>query len=292
MTIRLIKIFIEVYKVQNITKASQNLHMTQPAVTRAIKEIESYYGVCLFERINNKISVTETGKIFYSYAFHIMDTFNEMEKSIRNWDAFGILRIGASITLGNTYLVDLVSQFNEENPDIKVYCNICNSNDLQQGLITNSLDIALLEGNVNEHEFKTEEIATGGLILVVPQQHPLLNKDKVYIKDIAEYNFISRESKSALRTYLDSIFNIKGITVQPIWESVSTQAIITAVSKNLGISILPQMLVKNDIEKGNVVGCKIEDENLERKFYVAWHKNKYLNQSVKSFIELCQNYSQ
>ena len=109
-----------------------------------------------------------------------MDTFNEMEKSIRNWDAFGILRIGASITLGNTYLVDLVSQFNEENPDIKVYCNICNSNDLQQGLITNSLDIALLEGNVNEHEFKTEEIATGGLILVVPQQHPLLNKDKVY----------------------------------------------------------------------------------------------------------------
>lgn len=292
MTIRLIKIFIEVYKVQNITKASQNLHMTQPAVTRAIKEIESYYGVCLFERINNKISVTETGKIFYSYAFHIMDTFNEMEKSIRNWDAFGILRIGASITLGNTYLVDLVSQFNEENPDIKVYCNICNSNDLQQGLITNSLDIALLEGNVNEHEFKTEEIATGGLILVVPQLHPLLNKDKVYIKDIAEYNFISRESKSALRTYLDSIFNIKGITVQPIWESVSTQAIITAVSKNLGISILPQMLVKNDIEKGNVVGCKIEDENLERKFYVAWHKNKYLNQSVKSFIELCQNYSQ
>jgi len=292
VTIRLIKIFIEVYKVQNITKASQNLHMTQPAVTRAIKEIESYYGVCLFERINNKISVTETGKIFYSYAFHIMDTFNEMEKSIRNWDAFGILRIGASITLGNTYLVDLVSQFNEENPDIKVYCNICNSNDLQQGLITNSLDIALLEGNVNEHEFKTEEIATGGLILVVPQQHPLLNKDKVYIKDIAEYNFISRESKSALRTYLDSIFNIKGITVQPIWESVSTQAIITAVSKNLGISILPQMLVKNDIEKGNVVGCKIEDENLERKFYVAWHKNKYLNQSVKSFIELCQNYSQ
>ena len=290
MTIRLIKIFLEVFKVQNITKASQNLHMTQPAVTRAIKEIENYYGVCLFERINHKLSITETGTLFYSYALHIMDTFDEMEKSLRNWDSFGILRIGASITLGNTFLLDLVSQFNIECPNIKVRCNICNSNDLQRSLITNTLDIAMLEGAVNKHEIITKEFATDGLVLIVPPSHPLLSRDKIYLSDLSQYDFILREKGSAVRTYIDNIFGIKGISIQPAWESISTQAIIKAVSKGLGISILPKMLTKKAISEGAIAKCDIEDANLERKFFIAWHKNKYLTKSAKKFIELCENY--
>lgn len=291
MTIRLIKIFLEVFKVQNITKASINLHMTQPAVTRAIKQIEEYYGVCLFERINHKLLVTETGKMLYSYALHIVDTFDEMEKSLRDWDSFGILRIGASITLGNTYLVDIVPQFNIECPNIKVHCTIRNSNDLQQSLIANDLDIALIEGTVNEHEIVSQELATDGLVLIVPPSHPLLLKDKIYLEDLSKYDFILRESGSAVRTYIDNIFIIKGITMYPAWESVSTQAIIKAVSKGLGISILPKMLTKNALNEGSIKACNIQDESLSRKFFVAWHKNKYLTQSAKKFIELCENYN-
>lgn len=291
MTIRLIKIFLEVFKMQNITKASENLHMTQPAVTRAIKQIESYYGVCLFERINHKLSVTETGKLLYSYAQHIVDSFDEMEKSLQNWDTFGILRIGASITLGNTYLVDIVSQFNDECPNIKVHCNICNSNDLQQSLITNNLDLALFEGTVNEHEIVSQELATDSLALIVPPNHPLLLNEKIYLSDLSKYDFILRESGSAVRTYIDNIFDIKGLIIEPIWESVSTQAIIKAVSKGIGISILPEILTKDDVSGGNIVKCKIQDETLERKFFIAWHKNKYLTQSAKKFIELCNNYN-
>lgn len=290
MTIRLIKIFLEVFKEQNITKASKRLHMTQPAVTRAIKEIENYYGICLFERINHRLSVTPTGKMFYSYALHIMDTFDEMEKSLRNWDSFGILRVGASITIGNTYLIDIVSQFKSHSPNIKVYCNIRNSNDLQQALISNKLDLALLEGSANNNEIVTKVLSNDEFVLIVPPNHPLTQKNRIFLHELSKYDFILREKGSAVRAYIDSIFGIKGINIEPVWESVSTQAIVKAVNKGFGISILPRMLAKNDIEKGNVVKCKIQDVNLQRKFFIAWHKNKYLNKSAQKFIDLCLNY--
>ena len=98
------KIFIAVYNALSITKAAQALHMTQPAVSRAIQEMEQFYGICLFERMNRKIYVTESAKELYSYAVHIVDTFDSMEQEMKNWDELGVLRIGSTITLGNFFL--------------------------------------------------------------------------------------------------------------------------------------------------------------------------------------------
>ena len=99
MTIRHMKIFAAVYREQSVTRAAESLHMTQPAVTRAIQEIEGYYGVRLFERINRRLSATESGKHLYARAVHIADAFDAMETELRNWDALGVLRVGASVTL-------------------------------------------------------------------------------------------------------------------------------------------------------------------------------------------------
>ena len=93
MTVRHMRIFLAVYRCGGITSAAQQLHMTQPAVTRAIQELESYYGVKLFERMGRRLPVTEVGKRFYSQAVHIVDLFDNMETSLRNWDALGVLRI-------------------------------------------------------------------------------------------------------------------------------------------------------------------------------------------------------
>ena len=99
MTLRHMKIFLAVYQTQHITKAAQQLRMTQPAVTRAIQEIESYYGIRLFERINRKLYITQTGTMFYTYAVHIVDSFDQMEKGLRDWDQLGLLRVGTTIAL-------------------------------------------------------------------------------------------------------------------------------------------------------------------------------------------------
>ena len=100
MTLRHLHIFVSVYEHKSITKAANTLHIAQPSVSLAIKELGEYYGVQLFDRIGRGITPTEAAKHLYGYAIHIVSLFNEIEQHIKNWDNIGTLRIGASITIG------------------------------------------------------------------------------------------------------------------------------------------------------------------------------------------------
>ena len=111
MTLRHMKIFVSVFRHSNVTRAADELHLAQPSVSFAIKELEDYYGIRLFERIGKRITPTETGKEFFGYALHIVSMFDEMEKKIRNWDAIGTIRIGASITIGTHILPPLLKRY-------------------------------------------------------------------------------------------------------------------------------------------------------------------------------------
>ena len=119
MTLRHMKIYVSVFRLSSMTKAAEELHLAQPSVSLAVRELEDYYGIRLFERIGRHISSTEAGKEFYSYAVHIVSLFEEMEKKIRNWDTLGILRIGSSITIGTRILPSLIARCQTAFPDLK-----------------------------------------------------------------------------------------------------------------------------------------------------------------------------
>ena len=98
MTIRHMRIFLEVCRTMNVTRAAENLYMTQPAVSRSIREMEKHYGVRLFERLNQRLYLTDSGRRMHAYAVHIVDTFDRMERELSDGDERGVLRVGASIT--------------------------------------------------------------------------------------------------------------------------------------------------------------------------------------------------
>ena len=120
MTLRHLRIFITVYQKESITRAADDLHMTQPAVSLAIKELESRYQIRLFDRIGKRIYITEQGKWLYEYALHIVSLFDEMEERVKTWNNKGGLRIGSSITIGNFILPKLVCEFQKQYPEIEV----------------------------------------------------------------------------------------------------------------------------------------------------------------------------
>lgn len=287
MTIRHMRIFLEVYRTENITQAAKLLHMTQPAVSRSILELEHYYGVCLFERINRRLYITECGRNFYNHALHILETFDLMEKELKDWDNIGSLRIGSSISLGNFLLPELVCAFKAEHPHVKIQTSIANSTTIQNALLNNQLDVALLEGDINNSSLHAEPFRQDHMILIVCPNHPLLEKSSVLLEDLTSYDLLTREPGSAGRTFLEHIFAIHQLPFIPIWESTSTQALIKAVSKGIGVSILPEMLVQQDILNGTVCTCPIQDEEMVRKNYLLWHKNKYLSRTMQDFIKLC-----
>lgn len=173
MTLRHMRIFQKIYETQSVTRAAEALHMTQPAVTRALQELEKYYGLRLFERLNRRLTVTEAGRRMYDYALHLTETFDTMEKSLRDWERQGVLRVGASVSLGCSLLPQLARTFQEEHPGVEVRVRIANGELLRRDLLENRLDLALLEGEENGADLMLTPFAAGEMALIVPPGHPL-----------------------------------------------------------------------------------------------------------------------
>jgi len=282
------KIYIKVYETQSITQAARELNMTQPAVSRTIQEMEHYYGVCLFERINKRLYRTEIGQRLYNQAIHMAEAFENMEKELRDWDSFGMIRVGATSTLGSFLLPPLVMDFHKKYPGIQIQAAISNGDTLQQGLLENQIDIALVENLLDAPELHTELVGGDKLVLILPPGHPLLSKEDVFLRDVLRYPLLLREKGSTVRTFLDHCSAALGFTLTPIWESVSTQALIQGVQYGVGVSFLPEQTVSHLIKSGELASRRLQDINLSRQHFMAWHNNKFLTGSMKHFIELCR----
>ncbi|SHO54230.1 LysR family transcriptional regulator [Anaerocolumna xylanovorans] len=288
MTLRHMRIFVAVCTHNSITKAADALFLAQPTVSLAIKEMEEYYGVSLFNRISHKLYLSETGRLFLSYATHIIELFDELDAKIKNWDTLGTLRIGASITTGTYLLPGLVSEFHKSHPQIKVQAAIKNSEELEKLIMLNDLDFALIEGEIHNSQIRSEKIMEDKLTLICGANHPMAGIDSTDIRQLASYDFILREKGSGTREFFDSTLMVHNLTIKPIWESVSTHAILNAVSCGLGLSVLPHIMVKPYLDTGRVKEIKINDADLVRPFYVIYHCNKFLSNSAKDFMALCK----
>lgn len=292
MTLRHLKIFVSVYQNQGITKASKALHLAQPSVSLAIRELEDYYGIRLFDRISRRLYVTEQGQMFYDYALHIVSLFEEMELGIRSWEQMGTLRVGSSITIGNVLLPGLIKKFKEAHPTIQVTASIHNSAFVEECILNNRIDFALIEGIAESPQIAEEPFMNDRLCLICGPGHPFASRGSVEVTELEHYDFLLREPGSGGREIIESLMAALQIHLTPIWESVSTQAIVKGVSEGLGVSILPYLLVANDIKNGTVLERKVNGISLSRKFSVIYHKHKYLTPSARAFIEICHKYDQ
>lgn len=288
MTIRHLKIFIAVCKYKSITAAAEKLYLAQPTVSLAIRELEEHYHIRLFDRISRKLYLTEPGRQLLEYATHIVSLFDGMEEGIKNWDSLGNLRIGSSITIGTYLMPKYVSLFQQSHPANKVNVFINNSEAIEQRIIENDIDFALIEGIVHNPNIISIPFMEDKLVLICPNQHALLHAGPLTPEQLRNHAFILREKGSGTRELFDSTMLIYDISIEPVWESISTQAIIKAVAAGLGLSVLPYRLVQSDLDNQTIQCLELEGVQFKRQFYIIYHKNKFLTQSAKDFIDLCK----
>lgn len=286
MTIRHLRVFLTVYQTQNVTRAAQQLHMTQPTVTRAVQELERYYGVRLFERINRRLYVTESGRRLYARAVHIVGSFDQMEKELKNWDEFGLLRIGATPTLASVLLPGTLMEFEKKHPRLRVRCCVENGTHLQQALADDRLDFALIEGEVKAEHLCAELFSQDRLILLLPPEDPRRDKPTLTLAELASSPLLLREKGSMGRSFLDRVFAAHDLPLEPLMESISTHAIIQAVHAGLGISFLPERLIRHSVESGFVATRRVDDEPFLRQNFAVWHEDKFLTRSARELLEI------
>lgn len=288
MTIRHLKIFIAVYEEQNMTSAANRLFMTQPSVSQAVRELENFYGVSLFERLAKKLFVTEFGKQVYHYAIPIINLFDELENTIKADSNKIKLTVGANYTVGTVFIHKYIQKFNTRYPDSEVRVIVNKASTLLEMLRENKLDFALIEEIKAVPDLVQEYFCEDRIAVVVAPEHPLFGENEVAVSDLIKERLLLREKGSGVRNLFEAEMNQMGFSITPYWESTSTTALIKAAINRIGITVLPFQLIREYLDSGSLVELKIAGTNFSRKLTIVFHKNKIKNTAMKEFVKLCQ----
>lgn len=289
MTIRHLKVFIAVCDSGGITAASRKLFISQPSISAAVADIESEYGVKLFDRISRKLYLTEAGKQLLGQARYLVNLFDTIESDLRSSGTNGILRVGSSITIGNRFLPDIVTRFHQRHEHLHVKAAVNSSERLERMILENELDLALIEGATHHPKIVSSVFMEDELVVVCANDHPLSNRGPIAPEQLASCDLVLREKGSGTRELFDLTMALHHLAVEPIWESVSTQALVRAVKAGIGISVLPYWLVQDELSAKTVSLLKLTGIEFQRNYSIIHHADKYLSPPILDFIEICRN---
>ena len=284
MNFRHLTIFLTVCETGNMTKAAHKLFLAQPTVSQAISELEAYYEVRLFERLNHRLYLTDAGERLHTYAQHILNTSEQAKKELADISQGGIIRIGASLTVGAYLLPDQVNQFRKRHPEIEVFTQVDNTGFIEQQILEDRLDLGLVEGPTASPYLIEKPFQEDRLVMIASPLHPLAKLSGMSIDDLSGQAFIAREAGSGTQT----IFEHAMESAQVSWKAVgiynNNEAIKQAVMANLGLSVVSQIAVREEIRLGQLVALDIQGQVLRRKFNLIHHRQKFFSHAMRMFI--------
>lgn len=289
MNIDNLRIFCRVVEEGSITKAAELSFVSQPAVTRQVRQLESSYGTALLNRNGGKIRLTEAGKIIYPYAKEILAlnraAYESIQEHLGKMDK--ILHIGASLTIGEYLLPALIGRFKKRYPDIKFSLSIGNTPYMLEKLEDNEIDIALVEGVFQNDRYKKQIFADDELILVAVYDHRWRKREQISIHELPEEKMIWREQESGTRFVVEEALKEHNVLekIDNAMELGSMQAIKSAVEANLGVSILPKLTVQNEIKYRTLREIPISDFHLTRDFWMVKKQRRFKNEAQERFEE-------
>lgn len=289
MTLRHFKIFAAVCDGMNMTEAAKRLFMSQSAVSQAIAELENYYGVRFFERLSRKLYLTPAGEKLLSYVQHIMQMNTDIDKYMESLHENGLIRLGASVTVGTCVLPKLASLFKKNNPDSVIEVYEDNTEKIEKRILCNRTDIGLVEGDIASPDLAATPFMDDELILICGREHRFAELPEIEPLELEKEVFIIREAGSGTRRTFEDIMKAGNISWKAGWICNNADTIKAAVAECLGISVISGRAVEREIESGILLGKKIKGICFKRKFKITFHKNKYLTVPMKNFIDLCTN---
>ncbi len=294
MADRRLQVFHAVARLLSFTKAAEVLHMTQPAVTFQIRQLEDQFDTRLFDRTHNRVSLTEAGRIVFEYAEKIFEQYSEMENAIREMtdDISGSLTIGASTTISEFMLPSLLGEFNAKNPDVRLRLRVSNTEGIVSMVENNVIDLGVVEGLVNNKNLLVEVCRQDDLVLIVPPNHALAGKDSVTLKEIMEFPFICREEGSGTREVILDYMYGQGMDkhgMNTCLELGSPEAVKGAVEAGMGVSIVSSASISKELKLGTLVSVPLNPP-LTRDFSFVRQRQKFKVRAMEELLEFARTY--
>lgn len=292
MTIRHLKIFIAVVEMGKMKLAAEKLYVSQPAISQAIQELENYYNVKLFERLGQKLYLTESGKKLLNYARHLVDSFEHVDLMMKNEGAHPKLRIGASVSVGTYLLNEILDQAEAVMPEAEFQITVHNTSQIEEMIKSSALDIGIVEGVVSCKDLVTTPIGHDELVIIVGKGHPLFEVQSVKLEVLGQETWIGREAGSSNRNQYEQLLMKEYPDLVRKWCCTNTETIKQTVINGRGLAIISNMLIQKEIEEGTLHILQVEDVKVERDIKLIYHKNKFVSSALGTVIEICKGNSQ
>lgn len=275
MTLRHLRIFVAVCEHGSTTKASKALFIVQPTISHTITELERYYKIALFERVNQRLILTEIGKELYKKAKEILSSFDDFESLATSNGNSPRVRIGASLTLGQTLIPKFLDIIEKQKYNIAPQILIRQSTRIERELEESNLDFGVISGNFTSTNLKGIPISQEKFVAVCHSNYPI--ESELTFKELTTYPLLIREHGSSSRDFLERLAIERGLTLSPKIDSSNNQAIVTAIASSVGIGFLPENYVSEYVNSGTFKEVKVTDIVAKQTNYLIIHKNKKLN---------------
>ena len=294
MADRRLQVFHTVAKLLSFTKAAETLHMTQPAVTFQVRQLEEYFNTRLFDRTHNRISLTEAGKRVYEYGGRIFELYGEMENAVKELtgEVSGVLIIGASTTIAEYMLPALLGDFKTAYPDVSVRLKVSNTDGIVSMVENNVIDLGVVEAPVANKNLAVELCKKDQLVAIVPPNHPLANEKILAANKLLEHPYICREEGSGTREVIVEYLQDVGLNsneLDIIMELGSPEAIKGAVEAGIGITVLSRATLAKEIKLGTLIAIPL-DPPVERPFSFVHQKQKFRQKAMDELLEFARQY--
>jgi len=294
MADRRLQVFHTVARLLSFTKAAEALHMTQPAVTFQVRQLEEYFNTRLFDRTHNRISLTEAGKRAYEYADRIFSLYGEMENAVRELtgEISGVLMIGASTTIAEYMLPALLGDFKEKYPDVHVRLKVSNTDGIVSMVENNVIDLGVVEAPVSNKNLVVEVCQMDEMVMVVQPGHSLARKSRLQVKDIGQNPWICREEGSGTREVILEYISQNGVNsndLNVVMELGSPESIKGAIETGMGISILSRATIQKELQLGMLAAVPLEPPLL-RPFSFVHQKQKFRLRAMDELLTFARHY--
>ncbi len=289
MTLEQLRIFLAVAEHSHVTRAAEQLHLTQSSVSAAIASLEGRYGIKLFNRVGRGIELTESGRLFLPRARAVMDMAADGARLLRDLSGApaGHLAVHASQTVASYWLPSRLMRYREKHRQVTLEMSVGNTRQAADAVVSGRADLAVVEGRVDDPALSVEKVGEDRLVLVAGPRHRWAKGVGLLPSDLLDVEWIHREKGSGTRAALEEELQRLGIApsqLQVMLELPSNEAVIAAVEASTGAAVLSWRAVEMHVAQRRLVMPDFPMPT--RPFFLLRHRERHVTRAMQAMIEV------
>jgi DNA-binding transcriptional LysR family regulator len=290
-TLRQLQVFVAIGQAGNVTHAADRIAMSQSAASTALGELERQFGRPLFDRVGKRLQLNALGRSIMPRALEMLDRAAELESLLAGGEGLGVLRLGASLTVGNYVCPALIDRYLQVYPGTDVKLAIGNTSHIAAAVVGFDLDLALIEGEITDPDLEVSDWLSDELAVFCGPDHPLATDRTVGIDRLLEERWVVREPGSGTRQTLDRAMTPWWPRWQIGLELEHTEAIKGLVAGGRFIGCVSRLALAESFAGGSLVEIRVPDLDLHRHFYLLANRWKYRTRGIDAFISLAREFA-